>query len=173
MAYNIADFIEHAVDLMPDRTALETDGASRTYAELEARANALAHQLRAFGVEPGETVGVYSRNTLECVEAMVAIFKARAVMVNVNFRYVESELEHIFTDSEMKVLIYERQFTQKVAKVLPKATGQVMAGKPEDTNSLDEPFHTAPKEFAINDASASWNHTFPGNSVTVVRFKTR
>ncbi|MCX6471402.1 MAG: acyl-CoA synthetase [Corynebacteriales bacterium] len=121
MAYNIADFIEHAVDLMPERTALETDGDARTYAQLEADANALAHQLRALGIAPGDTVGVYSRNTLECVEAMVAIFKARAVMVNVNFRYVESELEHIFTDSEMKVLIYERQFTQKVAKVLPKA----------------------------------------------------
>lgn len=98
MAFAIADLVEHAVDLMPDRVALETDGASRTYAELEARSNALAHQLRALGVRPGDTVGLYSRNTLECVEAMVAIFKARAVMVNVNFRYVEAELEHIFTD---------------------------------------------------------------------------
>jgi acyl-CoA synthetase (AMP-forming)/AMP-acid ligase II len=121
MAFTIADLVEHAVDLMPDRVALETDGASRTYAELEARSNALAHQLRALGVRPGDTVGLYSRNTLECVEAMVAIFKARAVMVNVNFRYVEAELEHIFTDSQMSVLIYERQFTQKVAKVLPTA----------------------------------------------------
>jgi alpha-L-arabinofuranosidase len=59
------------------------------------------------------------------------------------------------------------------AKVLRKATGQTIAGKLEDTNTLDEPFHTVPKEFAITDASATWNHTFPGNSVTVVRFKTR
>ena len=50
MAFHIADLIEHAVDLMPDRTALETDGRSMTYAELEREANALAHELIALGV---------------------------------------------------------------------------------------------------------------------------
>ncbi|NMO04746.1 acyl-CoA synthetase [Gordonia sp. TBRC 11910] len=119
MAYTIADLIEHAVDLMPDRVALESGDRAHTYLELEARSNALAHALIERGVEPGDTVGLYSRNTIEAVEAMVAIFKARAVMVNVNYRYVESELEHIFTDSGMKVLIHERQYSPRVCNVLP------------------------------------------------------
>ncbi|MGK2317368.1 acyl-CoA synthetase [Gordonia rhizosphera] len=121
MAYTIADLIEHAVDLVPDRVALESEGVSRTYAELEARSNALAHTLRELGVRPGDRVGLYSRNTVEAVEAMVAIFKARAVMVNVNYRYVEHELEHIFADSEMSVLIHERRYTDRVCHTLPKA----------------------------------------------------
>ncbi|MFW0785897.1 acyl-CoA synthetase [Gordonia sp. CPCC 206044] len=121
MAYTIADLIEHAVDLVPERTALESDGVSRTYAELEARSNALAHKLRDLGVQPGDRVGLYSRNTIEAVESMVAIFKARAVMVNVNYRYVEAELEHIFTDSGMSVLIHERQYADRVWNTLPKA----------------------------------------------------
>ncbi|MET9199934.1 acyl-CoA synthetase [Gordonia sp. NPDC003585] len=121
MAYTIADLIEHAVDLMPERVALESDGTSRTYSELERRSNALAHKLREVGVKPGDRVGLYSRNTIESVEAMVAIFKARAVMVNVNYRYVESELEHIFTDSGMSVLIHERQYCERVCNTLPKA----------------------------------------------------
>ncbi|MGJ0118051.1 acyl-CoA synthetase [Williamsia sp. MIQD14] len=137
MAYNIADFIEHAVDLMPERTALETDGDARTYAQLEADANALAHQLRALGVAPGDTVGVYSRNTLECVEAMVAIFKARAVMVNVNFRYVESELEHIFTDSSMSVLFVERQYLPRVRAVAPRAPALAHVIVIEDGSDAD------------------------------------
>ena len=121
MAFHIADLIEHAVDLMPDRTALETDGRSMTYAELEREANALAHELIALGVRPTDSVGLYSRNTLECVVAMLAIFKVRAVMVNVNYRYVAAELEHIVTDSDMKVLIYERQYGDRVRNVLPNA----------------------------------------------------
>ncbi|QHN32339.1 AMP-binding protein [Gordonia amarae] len=121
MAFTIADLIEHSVDLNPERIALETDGRGHTYAELEARANALAHRLRELGVRPGDAVGLYSRNTIEAVEAMVAIFKARAVMVNVNYRYVEGELEHIFTDSGMKVLIHERRYRDKVLNVLQNA----------------------------------------------------
>ncbi|MFW0788562.1 acyl-CoA synthetase [Gordonia sp. CPCC 205333] len=123
MAYTIADLIEHAVDLMPDRVALESGDRNRTYAQLDARSNALAHALIDRGVRPGDSVGLYSRNTIEAVEAMVAIFKARAVMVNVNFRYVENELEHIFTDSGMKVLIHERRYTQRVCNVLPSTPG--------------------------------------------------
>ncbi|QMU21138.1 acyl-CoA synthetase [Gordonia rubripertincta] len=121
MAYTIADLIEHAVDLVPERVALESGDRSRTYAELEARSNALAHQLRELGVQPGDRVGLYSRNTIESVEAMIAIFKARAVMVNVNYRYVEAELEHIFTDSGMKVLIHERRYSPRVCNTLPKS----------------------------------------------------
>ncbi|GAC00001.1 long-chain fatty-acid--CoA ligase [Gordonia namibiensis NBRC 108229] len=121
MAYTIADLIEHAVDLVPERVALESGDRSRTYAELEARSNALAHKLRELGVQPGDRVGLYSRNTIESVEAMIAIFKARAVMVNVNYRYVEAELEHIFTDSGMKVLIHERRYSSRVCNTLPKS----------------------------------------------------
>ncbi|MEU5407751.1 acyl-CoA synthetase [Nocardia asteroides] len=120
MSYNIADLVEHAVDLMPDRIVLVGEHRESTYAELEERANKLAHYLLEQGVKPGDKVGIYSRNTVEAVEAMVAIFKARAVMINVNYRYVENELLHIFDNSDMVALIHERRYTDKVAAVLPK-----------------------------------------------------
>ncbi|MGY2027158.1 acyl-CoA synthetase [Nocardia gipuzkoensis] len=120
MSYNIADLVEHAVDLMPDRVALADDGREVTYAQLEERANKLAHYLQEQGVQPGDKVGIYSRNTIEAVEAMVAIFKARAVMINVNFRYVENELQYIFDNSDMVALIHERRYSDRVAAVRPK-----------------------------------------------------
>src|SRR5699024_1410775 len=79
VALNIADLIENCVDLVPDRIALESGDRTRTYAQMDERANRLAHHLIAQGVRPGDRVGLYSRNTIECVEAMIAIFKARAV----------------------------------------------------------------------------------------------
>jgi acyl-CoA synthetase (AMP-forming)/AMP-acid ligase II len=102
---------------MPDRVALADDGREVTYAQLEERANKLANYLLEQGVQPGDKVGIYSRNTIEAVEAMVAIFKARAVMINVNFRYVENELQHIFDNSDMVALIHERRFSERVAGV--------------------------------------------------------
>ena len=38
MAHNIADLIEHAVDAVPDRTAIVCDGKRVTFAQLEERA---------------------------------------------------------------------------------------------------------------------------------------
>ncbi|PWD42954.1 acyl-CoA synthetase [Gordonia paraffinivorans] len=137
MAYTIADLIEHAVDLVPERVALESGDRGRTYAELEARSNALAHKLRELGVKPGDRVGLYSRNTIESVEAMVAVFKARAVMVNVNYRYVEPELEHIFTDSGMTVLIHERRYSERVCNTLPKSPSIEHRIAIEDGSSAD------------------------------------
>ncbi|MFC9432842.1 acyl-CoA synthetase [Nocardia sp. NPDC057030] len=120
MSYNIADLVEHSIDLMPDRVALADDGREVTYAQLEERANKLAHYLLEHGVKPGDKVGIYSRNTIEAVEAMVAVFKARAVMINVNFRYVENELQYIFDNSDMVALIHERRYSDRVAAVRPK-----------------------------------------------------
>ncbi|WP_107653925.1 acyl-CoA synthetase [Nocardia suismassiliense] len=119
MSYNIADLVEHSIDLMPDRVALADDGREVTYAQLEERANKLAHYLLEHGVKPGDKVGIYSRNTIEAVEAMVAVFKARAVMINVNFRYVENELQYIFDNSDMVALIHERRYSDRVAGVRP------------------------------------------------------
>ncbi|GAA3033235.1 acyl-CoA synthetase [Gordonia defluvii] len=125
MAFTIADLIEHAVDLMPERVALESGELSRTYADLEERANRLAHALLDAGVKPGDAVGLYSRNTIEAVESMLAIFKVRAVMANVNFRYVEAELEHIFTDSGMTVLIHEDHYTDRVCNTLQNCSTSI------------------------------------------------
>ena len=119
MALNIADFVEHAIDLVPDRVALVSDDREMTYAQMEDRANRLGHYLREQGVQPGDKVGIYCRNTIEAIEAMVAVFKIRAVMVNINYRYVENELQYIFDNSDMVALIHERRYSDKVANVLP------------------------------------------------------
>jgi acyl-CoA synthetase (AMP-forming)/AMP-acid ligase II len=119
VALHIADFVEHSIDLNPERVALVDSDREITYAQLEERTNRLAHYLQSQGVQPGDKVGIYSRNTIEAIEAMVAVFKARAVMVNVNYRYVENELQYIFENSDMAALVVERRYVDKVANVLP------------------------------------------------------
>jgi len=61
----------------------------------------------------------------------------------------------------------------KGVDIKKNAVGQVLAGQPNDTNSVDNPFNIVPKDFVVQDAGSVWNHTFPGNSITVIRFKTK
>ena len=119
MALNIADLVEHAVDLVPERVAIICGDRRVTFAELEARVNRLAHHLAEHGVGPGSHVGVYARNSIEAVEAMVAAYKLRAVAVNVNYRYVQNELRYIFDNADLIALVHERSYADKVADVLP------------------------------------------------------
>lgn len=120
MALNIADLAEHAIDAVPDRVALICGDEQLTYAQLEEKANRLAHYLRSRGVQKDDKVGLYCRNRIEIVIGMLGIVKAGAILVNVNFRYVEGELKYLFENSDMVALIHERQYSDRVANVLPE-----------------------------------------------------
>ncbi|WP_068270135.1 acyl-CoA synthetase [Aldersonia kunmingensis] len=151
MAYNIADLVEHAIDLMPERVVLADDHHEVTYAQLEDRANRLAHYLQEQGVVAGDKVGIYSRNTCEAIEAMIAIFKLRAVMVNVNYRYVENELHYIFDNSDMVALVHERRYSSKVAAVIGRTPALKTTVVVED--GTDEAFDGIEYEAALAQSS--------------------
>lgn len=118
VALNIADLAEHAIDAVPDRVALICGDEQLTYAQLEEKANRLAHYLIAQGVQKDDKVGLYCRNRIEIVIAMLGIVKAGAILVNVNFRYVEGELRYLFDNSDMVALVHERRYSDRVANVL-------------------------------------------------------
>jgi len=120
VALNIADLAEHAIDAVPDRVALISDDEQLTYAQLEEKANRLAHYLIDQGVKKDDKVGLYCRNRIEIVIAMLGIVKAGAILVNVNFRYVEGELKYLFENSDMVALVHERRYADRVANVLPE-----------------------------------------------------
>jgi acyl-CoA synthetase (AMP-forming)/AMP-acid ligase II len=121
MAFNIADMIEHAVDLVPERIAVVCGDHRVTYAQLEQRANRLAHHLADHGVGRGEHVGIYAYNSVEFVETMFATFKLQAVPININYRYVSDELRFIFDNADLVALVHQRRFSPSVATVLPDA----------------------------------------------------
>jgi 3-oxocholest-4-en-26-oate---CoA ligase len=117
MAYNIADLFEHTVDSVADREVLVVGQQRRTYAELEARANRLAHHLVARGIRPGDHIGIYGSNSVEWIEAALAAYKVRAVPVNVNYRYVEEELRYLFDNADFKAVVYDQEFAPRIHAV--------------------------------------------------------
>ncbi|MFZ0834670.1 MAG: acyl-CoA synthetase [Mycobacterium sp.] len=137
MALNIADLAEHAIDAVPDRVALICGDDQLTYAELEEKANRLAHYLIDQGVRKDDKVGLYCRNRIEIVIAMLGIVKAGAILVNVNFRYVEGELRYLFDNSDMVALVHERRYSGRVASVLPDTPNVKAVLVVEDGSDLD------------------------------------
>jgi len=123
VAHNIADLFEHAVDAAPENAALKVGDRVVSYADLEADANRLAHYLASQGVRPGDHVAIYAKNSIEHVVAMLAIVKIRAVMINVNYRYVESELDYLFENADVVAVIHERTYAPLVAAIWDRHEG--------------------------------------------------
>jgi 3-oxocholest-4-en-26-oate---CoA ligase len=112
--FNLADLFEQSADAWPERDYIVAGDVRRTYGEMEARANQLAHHLAAQGVKPGDHVGIYALNCAEWVETVWAVFKLRAVWVNINYRYVEDELAYIFDNADLVALVVAAEFIDRV-----------------------------------------------------------
>src|SRR5690625_1606534 len=137
---NIADLFEIVADTVPDREAVIHDRQRVSYAELERRANRLAHFLRGRGVGPGDHVALYLYNCNEYLEAMLACFKIRAVPVNVNYRYVQDELHYVFDNADAVACIHHREFVPHIADIqhrLPKLSCLVSVEDGSDHDPAD------------------------------------
>ncbi|MER5623834.1 acyl-CoA synthetase [Streptosporangium sp. NPDC002544] len=121
MEFNHADLFEGIVDAVGDRTAAICGDDRRTYAELDAEANRLAHYLLDRGVSAGQHVGIHLYNGIEYLVGMLAALKIRAVPINVNYRYVEAELLYLYQDSDIVALLFDVEFDGRVAATAPQA----------------------------------------------------
>jgi fatty-acyl-CoA synthase len=116
-SFNLADLFELVVDAIPDRTALIAGEVRLTYRQLDERANRFAHHLIGAGIKPGDFVGVHAWNRAEWIEAMIGCHKARAVPININYRYVEAELRYLYENSGMVAVVIERSFAAMTAAI--------------------------------------------------------
>jgi acyl-CoA synthetase (AMP-forming)/AMP-acid ligase II len=97
---NLVAMLRDTVERHPERTAVvELDGPEATYAELWERARRIAGGLRARGVQPGDRVAVRLPNGLDWVLAFWGSHLAGAVVVPLNTRLAETEVEFILADS--------------------------------------------------------------------------
>ena len=103
---------------MPDQMAMVSGSRRLTFSDLESRANRLAHVLTAAGVGVGDRIGLQLTNGTEYIETMLGCFKIRAVPVNVNYRYVASELRYLFDNASLVGLVFHGQFGAAVADAL-------------------------------------------------------
>ncbi len=89
----------------PDRPAVVTEGQARSFAAIEARANALAHALLERGVTRGRPVGILTDRSVYLPEAVLAVWKAGAAYLPLSVDLPAERLAFIAHDAGIRVLI--------------------------------------------------------------------
>ncbi|PWB30938.1 non-ribosomal peptide synthetase [Pseudomonas sp. SDI] len=109
---SVQALIEAQVERAPDAPALVLDEVELTYAELNARANQLAHRLIEAGVGPDVLVGIAAERSLDMVVGLLGVLKAGGAYVPLDPEYPEERLAYMFEDSGIRLLLTQRHLLE-------------------------------------------------------------
>ena len=98
---------ENQVELHPNRTILYADDGEFTYAQLNEKANRIAHSLIKRGVGPEDRVMFILNRNSNVMASIFGILKSGAAFIPVDSEYPSERVEHVLTDSESKFIIVD------------------------------------------------------------------
>lgn len=111
----IGQAFSRAVRKRPERLALSYAERTWSYAELERAVARVAHALRERGIEPGDRVAAYGRNSDWYVLLWLACVRAGFVHVPINYALTPPELAYIVGQSRANALVYDAELAESVA----------------------------------------------------------
>jgi len=97
--------IESQTEVTPEAFAVEHEGRRFSYAELNTRANQLAHFLRAEGVGIGSLVGIYLERSPDMIVAVLAVLKAGGAYVPLDPAYPKDRVAFMLEDSGARLVV--------------------------------------------------------------------
>src|ERR1051326_8589077 len=115
--------IERQAALQPELIAVLNDDEQLTYAQLNGRANQLAHYLRTQGAAPETLVGVFLDRSVDMVVALLAIHKAGAAYVPLDPAFPKQRLSYMVQDAGVAILLTN----SKLSGSLPDAEAIVVS----------------------------------------------
>ncbi len=116
------ELFEAQAEKTPEAIAVVYDGASLSYAELNRRANRLAHYLRKLGVRPESTVAICVERSFEMIVALLAVLKAGGAYVPLDPAYPAERLAFMLEDSAPVALLIQAHLAglfQSIPEMLP------------------------------------------------------
>src|SRR5579875_3508623 len=153
----IHELFEEQVARTPGATALEFKNAFLSYAELNSRANQLAHYLRNIGVQPDTRVAICAERGFEAIIALLAVLKAGGAYVPLDAGYPVERLRFMLEDSAPLALL-----TQAHLRPLFSAMG-------EDLRVLDlRPANPAWRELAVTNPGTESVQVTPNHLAYVI-----
>jgi amino acid adenylation domain-containing protein len=110
----IHEIFQAQVERTPDAAAVVFAGEELTYAELNRRANRLAHHLRSLGVGPDVRVGICVERSAEMVVALLAVMKAGGAYVPLDPGQPAERLAYMLADSAPAVVLTQPELRNRV-----------------------------------------------------------
>jgi non-ribosomal peptide synthetase-like protein len=111
------ELFEAQADERGAATALICGDESLSYAELEIRANRLAHHLRRLGAAPDVLVGLCLDRSELPIIAILACLKAGGAYVPIDPAFPDDRIRHIVSEAEIAVLLTEKRFIYRASKL--------------------------------------------------------
>ena len=115
------ELFEAQVAKSPEAIAITFKQQPLTYAELNQRANQLAHYLQTEGVGPETLVGLCVERSLEMVIGLLGILKAGGAYVPMDPDYPRARLQFMVEDTQVSVLLTQ----EKLLENLPEADAHI------------------------------------------------
>ncbi|HEX3917541.1 MAG TPA: acyl-CoA synthetase [Caulobacteraceae bacterium] len=131
--WNYANVWESIAAVIPERPAQIQGERVVTWAEFDARADALARRLMALGLTHQSKVAAYLYNGPEYLETYYAAFKGAFAPVNTNYRYVADELIYLFDNADAEAIVFHASFTPTVEAIrerLPMVKAWIAVAEP-------------------------------------------
>jgi amino acid adenylation domain-containing protein len=113
----VHELFEVQVQETPEATAVVFEEQTLSYAELNARANQLAHHLIALGVQPDAPIAIALERSPEMIVALLAVLKAGGAYVPLDPEYPVERLAFMLEDSAARILITQTPLREKLPKV--------------------------------------------------------
>ncbi|CAA9306984.1 MAG: Polyketide synthase modules and related proteins, partial [uncultured Gemmatimonadetes bacterium] len=110
----IHQIFQAQVERTPDAEAVAFEGERLTYAELNARANRLAHHLRSLGVGPDARVAVCVERSAELVVALLAVMKSGGAYVPLDPGHPAERLEYMLADSAPVAVLTQKHLRDRI-----------------------------------------------------------
>jgi amino acid adenylation domain-containing protein len=137
------------VQRTPEATAVVFENEQLSFAELENRANQLAHCLRRRGVGPEVLIGVCLERSVEMMVALLAVLKAGGAYVPLDPGYPPERLSFMLADAGVKILLTQRSLeldlgANDLERIYLGKDGQGFLSEPTTPPELDaHPEHPA------------------------------
>ncbi|MFD4949285.1 amino acid adenylation domain-containing protein [Streptomyces sp. NPDC058409] len=149
-AGTVAARFEEQAARTPDAVAIVADGTQVSYAELDARANRLAHYLMDQGVGAESLVGLCLGRGVEMIAAILAVWKAGAAYLPIDPEQPADRVAYLITDSRAALTLT----TEEILDDLPAGKRLVALDSPLMTMQLDAAEETASQVTTAPDGLA-------------------
>jgi acyl-CoA synthetase (AMP-forming)/AMP-acid ligase II len=114
---DFASVWEEVADAVPDNDAIVQGARRVSYREFDDTAARFAAALEATGLDEGSKVGLYLHNCPEYLIAQYGAFKHRSIPINVNYRYLDSELVYLLENCDAELLVFHSSLGECVDRV--------------------------------------------------------
>jgi acyl-CoA synthetase (AMP-forming)/AMP-acid ligase II len=117
---NAGDLLARNARNFPNDIGLIFGEKRLTWKELDNRAKAFANSLFELGLEHGDRVAIYAKNSNQWVEALFGLAQVGLVSVTVNYRLTANEIAYIVENSGAKAIICDNSTEQNSIEVKEK-----------------------------------------------------